>query len=260
MALLQSDFEFGLEGDGLLAGLKVIAELRKPLQHANKITLVASDHDHPLVIAVKSTFQDSGICCDRCMPEDEFPQGHDVISLVDFDEPYLYNITEAKFRGFASRLSSFRGSMIWVTPMAQISCKDPNSSMILGLTRTLRAELRKDITVVEIDAETTSHVVSSQAILRIYQGLTHRSKAKDVDPDYEYAIIDGDIKIPRLHWTTGKSELSRCAESLSADQDKSRSLALTDHGSSLPIRFRSDACYLLVGGLGGSADQYRPGW
>jgi hypothetical protein len=220
------------------------------LKHPNKITLVVPDQDHLFVNAVRTIFQDNGISCDTCTSDGVFPQNQNIISLVDFHEPYLYNITEAKFHGFAKRLSNFKGSMIWVTPASQISCKNPNSSMILGLARTLRAELRKDLTVVEIDAGTTSHVVSSKALLRIYQELGHRLKVKDLDPDYEYAIIDGDIKIPRLHWTTRMEELSRCTK-LMENQNEPHSSAISDTCPAVPISFRSDACYILVGGLGG---------
>ncbi|KAH8585457.1 KR domain-containing protein [Bisporella sp. PMI_857] len=249
VALLQSEFEFGNEEEGLSTNLRVVAGLKKPLKYANKVTLAVPSHGHSLVRAVQTAFLNSGISYDTCTLEDDFPQGQDVISLVDFDEPYLYNITAAKFRGFADRMSNFKGSMIWVTPMCQISCKNPNSSMILGLTRTLRAELRKDITIVEIDNQTTTDIIASKAILRIYQELNHRPKAKDVDPDYEYAVIDGDIKIPRIHWTTGEEELSHCAKKSLENQDRSRNLTLS--GPSMPASFRSDACYLLVGGLGG---------
>jgi len=249
--LLKSGFVFGPGDDGSSEGPKVIAELRKPLKHPKKITLIVPDDHHPLVNAVQTSLQDSGIGCDRCTLEGNIPQGQDMISIVDFGEPYLYNITEARFRDFANRLSSFKGSMIWVTPTAQISCNNPNSSMILGMTRTLRAELRKDITVVEIDVEAATFLSSSKSLVKIYQSLSYRAKARVVDPDYEYAIVDGDIKIPRIHWTTGKEELSECVGRLTTDESGSQLLQIPNGGPPTPIRFRSDACYLLVGGLGG---------
>lgn len=249
--LLKSGFVFGPGDDGPSEGPKVIAQLRKPLKHPKKITFVIPDDHHPLVNTVQTSLQDSGIGCDRCTLEDNIPKGQDMILIVDFGEPYLYNITEARFRNFANRLSSFKGSMIWVTPNAQISCNNPNSSMILGMMRTLRAELRKDITVVEIDVEAATYSSSSKSLAKIYQSLSHRAKTRVVDPDYEYAIVDGDIKIPRIHWTTGKEELSKCVGHLTRDEIGSQSPQILNGGSPTPIRFRSNACYLLVGGLGG---------
>lgn len=103
--------------------------------------------------------------------------------------------------------------------------------------------------MVEIDSQTTSNAIASKALLRIYQELGHRPKSKDVDPDYEYAVYDGDIKIPRLHWTTGEEELSHCIEKNLEKGSKSQNHSVSS--STMPISFRSDACYLLVGGLGG---------
>lgn len=141
--------------------------------------------------------------------------------------------------------------VLWVTPSAQISCNNPNSSMTLGMARTLRAELRRDLTVVEIDDDAAKLFSSSNLIVKIYQSLGCRTKARTVDPDYEYAIVDGDIKIPRIHGTTRKEELAECVGPLTTDEGGSQSLQIPNSGPPTPIRFRSDACYLLAGGLGG---------
>ena len=249
--LRESGFIFGSGYEGSSTGPKVVAELRRPLKHPDRITIVIPGYHHPLANAIQNAFQDRGIDCDRCTFEGDLPKDQDVISIVDFGDPYVYNITEAKFRNFTDRLSDSKSSMIWVTPAAQTSCDDPNSSMILGLTRTLRAELRRDITVVEIDVDASTYTSSSKSLLKLYQGLSHRPKARDVDPDYEYAIVDGDIKIPRIQWTTGEKELLNCRDLMRTDKAASQDLEATNRDTSMPIRFRSDACYLLVGGLGG---------
>lgn len=251
--LLKNGFVFGPGDGGSLEGPKFIAELRKPFKHPKEITLVVPDDPHPLADAVQSSLQDKGIGCTRCKFEGNIPQGQDMIVIVDFGEPYLYNFTEARFRHFTNYFSRFKGSMIWVTPTAQISCNDPNSSMILGMTRTLRAELRKNITVVEIDMEAATYFSSSKSLVKIYQSLSYREKSRVVDPDYEYAIVDGDIKIPRIHWTTGKKEVSEYAvhDMTRNHENGSQNLQTPNGGSPTPIRFRSDAFYLLVGGLGG---------
>jgi hypothetical protein len=211
------------------------------------VTLIVPDHDNALVDAVQALFQDNKISCDRLTFEDTIPEGQDIISMVDFGEPYLYNITAAKWTTFITCLCSFKGSMIWVTPSTQTS---PNSSMIHGMTRTLRAELRKDVTVVEIDdTESRAYLSSSKSLLKIYQGLNERRKARDVDPDYEYWIADGgDIKVPRFHWTTGEQQLASIAAPSTKAVTKENPTPATP---ATPVQFRSDAGYLLVGGLGG---------
>ena len=212
---------------------------------------MAPEDDNPLVNQVVTSFQRSGISCDRCKFEDDVPQGQDMIWIADFSEPYLYNITEPSFRDFTKFISKFKGAIIWVTPLAQISSNNPNSAMTIGMTRTLRAEMKKDITVVEIGAEPATFSDSSKSLVKIYQNLNYRAKSKFVDPDYEYVIVDGDIKVSRMHWVTGKEELSHCSSSMKIEEKGVLSHHDRDGSSPPPVLFRSDACYILIGGLGG---------
>ena len=50
--------------------------------------------------------------------------------LVDFGMSYLYKITATAFRSFANRLSTFKGSIVRVTPSASLSCINPSLSII----------------------------------------------------------------------------------------------------------------------------------
>lgn len=242
---------FGAEDDASSNVPKVIAELKKPPKYPKRVTLVAPEVDERLVNEVVASFQQSGISCDRCRFGDDTPQGQDMIWIADFSEPYLYNITEARFRHFTKFIARFKGSLIWVTPLAQISCSSPNSAMTIGMTRTLRAELKKDITVVEIATDAATFSNSSKSLVKIYQKLNYRAKSKFVDPDYEYVIVDGDIKVSRMHWTTGKNELCQRSSNLKGEANGIASPRNPDGGSPSPLGFRSNACYILVGGLGG---------
>ena len=247
-ALLDVGFTFGPSEEGSNTALNAVAELKRPVKHPKKVTLVVPGYHHRLAKAIETTFKENGISCDRRTFEGDIAQDQDIISIVDFGDPYVYDITEAKFRDFADRLSGFKRSVVWVTPSAQIECKNPNSSMILGLTRTLRAEIRKDITVVEANTKVATFIDSSKSLFKIYQSLSHRSKAKDVDLDYEYAIVDGEIKIPRIQWTTAEEELTKRVDQSTADVNGSQ---VSNGEKEMSVHFRSDACYLLVGGLGG---------
>ena len=249
--LSKAGFVFGAEDDTSSDVPKAIAELKKPAKHPKRVTLIVPEEDHRLVDEVAASFQRGGISCDRCKFEDDIPKGQDIIWIADFSEPYLYNLTDARFRDFGKFISQFKGSMIWVTPFAQTSCSNPNSAMTIGMTRTLRAEMKKDITVVEIATEPATYSTSSNSLVKIYQKLNYRAKSKSVDPDYEYAIVDGDVKVPRMHWTTGKSERSQSPSSLKTENNGVSKPHDPNGGSPSQIHFRSDACYILVGGLGG---------
>lgn len=249
--LLDNGFMFNPKDENPSESPKVVAQLEKSLKHPRRVTLVVPEDHHALVEVVSSTLQDNGISCDRCTIEGNIPQGQDMIVLIDFGEPYLYNITATRFRGFANLFSTFKGSIIWVTPSASLSCINPNQSMILGMTRTLRVETRKDITVVEIEDQAVTFPSSSQSLVKIYQNLSHRAKSGSIDPDYEYAIVDGDIKISRFHWTTRSQELTECVNHSTIDGDGSEICQYPNGGRAKLTQFRSDACYALVGGLGG---------
>ena len=249
--LLENDFVFNSRDEHSTKSPKVVAQLRKPSKYPKKVTLVVPEDHHALVDVICDTLQNNGISCDKCTFEDEISQGQDMIVLTDFGEPYLYNLTTTRFRGFANRFSTFKRSVIWVTPSASLSCANPNPSMILGMMRTLRNETRKDITVVEIEDQDDTFPSSSHSLLKIYQNLSYPAKSASIDPDYEYAIVDGDIKISRLHWTTKSQELTECVKYSTVDDDYSRVVRVPNGGSPEHTQFRSDACYALVGGLGG---------
>lgn len=248
-ALAENGFVFGDDDDGLFSKPKIVAELKFFDKASSQVTIIVPGYHLPLVRAVEKTFNDHNITCIKRTLDGDIPPGQDMIVFVDFDEPYLYNLTEARLNEFVKLVSSMKGSMIWVTPSAQISCKNPNSAMILGMMRTVRSEFRKDITVVELDAKRSTNDGSSKSLLQIYQGLSRRTKSRDLDPDYELAIVDGDIKIPRFQWTTAEDEFSNLA---GCSVVKGRFIqGPSNIVGPAQVNFRPDSCYLLVGGLGG---------
>lgn len=233
-ALKESDFVFDNQDSRSTSSPKVFARLKQPVpETSSEITVVGPAYHLPLIREVEKTFGDHNIKCVKTTIDGDIPPGRDIMVFVDFDEPYLYNITEVELSKFVKLVSGMKGKMIWVTPSAQISCKNPNSSMILGLMRTIRSEFKKDITTVELDPKRTMNVSLSRSLLKIYEGLSRRGKSKDLDPDYEYAMVEGEIKIPRLQWTTAEAEYAMTAMVPES------------------VRFRPNCCYLLVGGLGG---------
>ncbi|PLB53959.1 hypothetical protein P170DRAFT_504824 [Aspergillus steynii IBT 23096] len=85
-----------------------------------------------------------------CIFGEEFPL-ENVIALLDFENPFLYDISQAAYNSIQSWMSSVK-SLLWVTHSVQMESKDPRFSLILGLARTLRCELNVDIGTCEIDS------------------------------------------------------------------------------------------------------------
>lgn len=87
--------------------------------------------------------------------------------------------------------------------------------------------------------------------MRIYQNFSHRAKSGGIDPDYENTIVDDEIKLPRLYWTTKSQEPTEWIKYSTLDGDGSETLQYPNGDRSKLTHFRSDAYYALVGRLGG---------
>lgn len=251
-ALTENGFVFDNQDGKPTSAPKVFARLKQSVPEASsEITVVGPGYHLPLIREVEKTFGGHNIKCARSTIDGDIPPSRDIMIFVDFDEPYLFNITEAELSKFVKLVSGMKGKMIWVTPCAQVYCKNPNSSMILGLLRTIRSEFKKDITTVELDPKRTMNVSLSESLLKIYEGLNRRAKSKDLDHDYEYAIVDGEIKIPRLQWTTAEAEYANIAARPAEHDVGSQNFSPMTAVVPASVRFRPNCCYLLVGGLGG---------
>lgn len=251
-ALTENDFVFDDQDNKSTSAPKVFARLkqREPVT-SSEITVVGPAYHLPLIREVEKTFGDYHIKCLKKTINDDIPPSRDIMVFVDFDEPYLYNITEAELSKFVRLVSGMKGKMLWVTPSAQIHCNNPNSSMILGLMRTVRSEFNKDLTTVELDPKRTMNASLSKSLLKLYKGLSRRTKSKDLEHDYEYAIVDGQIRIPRLHWTTAEAEYAHLAAHPAEHDVGSQNFSPMTAMVPRTVRFRQNCCYLLVGGLGG---------
>lgn len=161
-----------------------------------------------MVEHIRRRLQDQGIWTVVHSTLDAIPTDHDIISLIDLVEPYVYSMTEPDFKALVESLSVPDRSVVWVLPSCQTLCSDPNSAMTIGLARTLRMEIGADITTIEIELANNNDAGSGGAITDIYQSLGNRKFHEDLNPDYEYVVAAGIIKISRLRWTTAKEQLT----------------------------------------------------
>ena len=102
------------------------------------------------------------------------------------------------------------------------TCSDPMFGFIHGLARTLRAELLLDLSILEVPA---LDAASAKAVIQVW-GKIQRSRAHSLpDPEYEFALHEGQIKVGRYHWTPLVEQLASPPRS-----DASRKLTLTTYG------------------------------
>ncbi|KAJ4998434.1 Reducing polyketide synthase DEP5 [Colletotrichum sp. SAR 10_66] len=123
------------------------------------VSIVTNNEDSALIESFKSVLHSSSIPvrtynANTCISQSaSLPTEGTLIFFLDLDRPWIYHLKESEFPAFIQLLSTgtSKRPIVWVTPLSQISCDDPRSAMIYGLARTLRSELKADITIVEVD-------------------------------------------------------------------------------------------------------------
>lgn len=91
-----------------------------------------------------------------------------------------------------------------------------------GLARTLRAELMLDLSILEVPAWDEA---GAKAVIQVWEKI-QRSRAHSLpEPEYEFALHEGQIKVGRYHWTPLVEQLASPPRS-----DASRKLTLTTYG------------------------------
>ncbi|GKT50417.1 highly reducing polyketide synthase gloL [Colletotrichum spaethianum] len=214
------------QGDQHKGQLSPILRLCPPNQlkpSPSTISIVTNQNQSALIEKFESVLYSSSIPVRRydaatCINQSaSLPAEGALIFFLDLDRPWIYHLTHTEFPGFVQLLSTGtqKRPIVWVTPLSQISCKDPRSAMIYGLARTLRSELKTDITIVEVDPEDdfSGDDYLAKSLVRIVQHLPNRFFDDVLDPDFEFAItMEHGIMVPRHQWTTVQQELCRCSE------------------------------------------------
>lgn len=207
------------------------------------VTVLAgkSASSRALAQSVKAYFESNGtivrVSQDRKVPMD----GDLVVSLLDLDGATetgaVHSLDASTFRSFVDSLCNFTGSLIWLLPVVHVKCTNPFAAMIQGLARTIRIEHKTDITIVEVDSETTARGDFAKPIWAISQSLVRRRTGATFDPDFDYAIRDGLIEIPRMTWFSLEDTILVRENTIPTSP-------------TAPL-FRQEVSYLLVGGFGG---------
>ncbi|KAI8255526.1 Fumagillin dodecapentaenoate synthase [Colletotrichum sp. SAR 10_98] len=210
LACKESGFDVTNVEDRPLAAATLILRLPVPV-FSDNVCIVSPEQPHQLVDHFRSALESSSIPTRTCFSTKDIQADDALVFFWDIVRPYLYNITEGQFAPLIELLSGHKKPIIWVTPHSQTSCTSPDSAMIHGLARTLRSELKTDITVVELDTLVDNPGNLAQCLLQIVKSLPLRRFNDVLSPDFEFSIINGAVQVPRFDWTTPQAELSRCS-------------------------------------------------
>lgn len=179
----------------------ILASRQTRATKPSRVTLLCHSPEAPYVTQMRDSLELRSIGIDLCRFGQNLPD-QDVISLLDLQDPIVHGMSEHAFGTLVSHFQSLKRNMLWVGPASQVNCEDPRAAMILGLTRTARNEMSVKIFTVEVDSMTPPSI-ATDAITKILLRInTPTIDLEHTDPDYEFAVSNGEILIPRLHWQT----------------------------------------------------------
>lgn len=192
------DAQEPLVEDGQLNAL-FIAKPTKKSPILKKVTLLARDASSDLGPVVQG-LQERGYDITRSTLEDVPEPGVNVISLLDFEGPFLTDITKDSFdklKTFMERLD--RSGLLWVSPASPVGAKDPRYAQILGLARVVRSETDMHFGVVLSGDGNPDSAKDTSKLLDIFAHFQSRDADDEVlTPEMEYAIHEGVVKVGRL--------------------------------------------------------------
>jgi len=185
---------------------------RKQLSFLISDPSVVNDRIHTIQLYFESDGYDVSLCSLRDLPSTSM----DVVSLLDIEGPtsIFQDLSEPNFKGLIHffRQCYSRGSKIlWLTGPAQVSAQNPHHAMVLGLARTLRLELGSIFATIELDLNDLN--VQWNSIAQVFRKLQARGILAYSSMDYEYALVNGNVCIPRFVTSSVDSLLRHNLES-----------------------------------------------
>lgn len=156
-------------------------------------------HRYPWLIEVENSFIENGHTVKRCTKEEGIPHGQRVISFLDFESPFFHNTSEKDWVMFQQLMNS-APQILWVTNSVELKCADPNFSLVMGVSRTARQEQEIQFGTFQVD---NFDSVATEALLKISMKFFRKGDLTGLDDvDYEFALHDGCVYIPRMRWSS----------------------------------------------------------
>ncbi|KAI1361572.1 putative polyketide synthase [Xylaria arbuscula] len=194
-----------------------------------RITLLCHDSDDPYAIEIRQILQEKDISIENCFFGEPLPTNQEVISLLDLQRPTVCDLDNSGFDVIMNYLQTHKQRILWIMRGSQIGCTDPRAAMTLGLARTARNELSVNLVTVEIDSEATP-ASTAAAIHKLLFQASSSVGPDSLNPDYEFAVVDDEILIPRFHWQTAPDASMRYRGHAVRENEELRSLLIGTPG------------------------------
>lgn len=211
-------YEAGLE---LLPGSHFDGELNWSMVAAHRsdpparmVTILHSGSQRSTLKAVHDAFCKKGYTVTDCPLGIALPQGVDIFSIIDIEQPFFYNISDENFEKFKDLLTEVSPSagVLWVTGACQIDCHDPRYALALGMARTIRVEQNIDFGTLELDQLDNSVWDTTVSVFEEFQS---RTRDGELDATMEWVLSDGVVKVGRFAWVNLDDELKEQSSTVS---------------------------------------------
>ena len=194
------------------AGLDtVVLDAEEPYQlNAIMVAKPQETNPEPIKKAVTLLFRDDEKCCDalalklqslghavdRRQLGQDLPKSQDIICLFDEAGPFFEAPDERRFQAFQRVLANLgQSGLLWVTRPSQMSCHDPRYSQVIGASRSIRNEDLVDFATCEVE----NLDASLDTVVDVFAHFQRRVEDKFLRPDYEYAISNDIVYVPRVY-------------------------------------------------------------
>ncbi|UKZ55581.1 Type I Iterative PKS [Trichoderma virens] len=176
----------------------ILTSVTAPIREPGKLTLLGHLNSRDHTYALSELLSEQGYEVEfRTLTQEPDPEA-DVISLLDLHDTMFFEMTEDTFAAWQNYIGKFpaeRG-LLWVTGHAQVGSQDPRYATTIGATRNIRSELSLDFATLEMDLTN----FDAESVLYVFHKFCNRVKNDEFDPDWEYAIVNGRVMIPRYQW------------------------------------------------------------
>ena len=163
------------------------------------VSLLSESHHSKIAISVRKALERTGLNVELISLAD-VPQ-HDVLSILDLDQDqsFISELRSEQFAQFQAFMDQLSGKgLLWLTRSCQMTCREPQYARIIGLARTLRNEQALDFATLELDDVCSGTTMN--AICDVFGAFTRRGTDPKRSFDFEHAISDGVVYVPRFHW------------------------------------------------------------
>ncbi|KAJ5424596.1 Acyl transferase/acyl hydrolase/lysophospholipase [Penicillium cf. griseofulvum] len=172
---------------------------------------------------IESLFLNEGYTTSWTTMDQTPPKGKFIVSLLDLEGAPIGSLSKNDHEVFQRYIGqSQECQILWVTQSTSHTCSDPMFGLIHGLARSLRSELLLDISILEVPAWDAA---GAKAVIQVCEKIQRCRVHSLRDPEYEFALHEGEVKVGRYHWTPLVEQLASPPHS-----DASRKLTLTAYG------------------------------